>query len=141
MSRTLHPLVLAVVLAAAACTDRTSPEPSSEPPPISGDSPTAARERLAHRIALALRDEKFRAQLKRDLDRSPVREGKLHFQHYLAASHARATIALAQASGETGGAVVRGRGPGAGAGAVPARAGAPRGVDGRRAHPGRHDGR
>ena len=105
MSRTLHPLVLAVVLAAAACTDRTSPEPSSEPPPINGDSPTAARERLAHRIALALRDEKFRAELKRDLDRSPVREGKIHFQHYLVGSHARATIALAQASGETGGAV------------------------------------
>jgi hypothetical protein len=105
MFRTLHPLVLAVVLGAVACTDRTSPEPSSEPPPINGDSPTAARERLAQRIALALRDEKFRAQLKRDLDRSPVREGKIQFQHYLAASHARATIALAQASGETGGAV------------------------------------
>ena len=105
MSRTLRPLVLTVVLAAAACTDRTSPEPSSDQPPISRDTPTAARERLAHRIALALRDERFRAQLKRDLDRSPVREGKLHFQRYLAASHARATIALAQASGEAGGAV------------------------------------
>jgi hypothetical protein len=105
MSRTLRPLVLAVVLAAAACTDRTSPEPSSDQPPISRDTPTAARERLAHRIALALRDERFRTQLKRDLDRSPVREGKLHFQRYLAASHARARIALAQASGEAGGAV------------------------------------
>jgi hypothetical protein len=105
MSRTLRPLVLAVVLAAAACTDRTSPEPSSDQPPISRDTPVAARERLAHRIALALRDERFRAQLKRDLDRSPVREGKLHFQRYLAASHARATKALAQASGEAGGAV------------------------------------
>jgi hypothetical protein len=105
MSRTLRPLVLAVVLAAAACTDRTSPEPSSDQPPTSRDTPTAARERLAYRIALALRDERFRAQLKRDLDRSPVREGKLHFQRYLAGSHARATIALAQASGEAGGAV------------------------------------
>jgi hypothetical protein len=105
MSRTLRPLVLVLVLAAAACTDRTGPEPSSDQPPISRDSPAAARERLAHRIALALRDERFRAQLKRDLDRSPVREGKLHFQRYLAASHARATVALAQASGEAGGAV------------------------------------
>jgi hypothetical protein len=104
MPRTLRSLVLAVVLTAAACTDRISPEPSSEQPPI-GDTPTAARERLAHRVALALRDEQFRAQLKRDLDRSPVREGKLHFQRYLAASHARARIALAQASGEAGGAV------------------------------------
>jgi hypothetical protein len=105
MSRTLRLLVLAVVLAAAACTDRTSPEPSSGQPPIGGDTPSAARERLAHRIALALRDERFRAQLKRDLDRSPVRESKLHFQRYLTASHAQATIALAQASHETGGAV------------------------------------
>jgi hypothetical protein len=104
MPHTLRSLVLAVVLTAAACTDRISPEPSSEQPPI-GDTPTAARERLAHRVALALRDERFRAQLKRDLDRSPVREGKLHFQRYLAASHARARIALAQASGEAGGAV------------------------------------
>jgi hypothetical protein len=104
MPRTLRSLVLAVGLTAAACTDRISPEPSSEQPPI-GDTPTAARERLAHRVALALRDERFRAQLKRDLDRSPVREGKLHFQRYLAASHARARIALAQASGEAGGAV------------------------------------
>jgi hypothetical protein len=105
MSRTLRPLVLAVVLAAPACTDRTSPEPSSNQQPINGDGPTAARERLAHRIALALRDDKFRAQLKQDLDRSPVREGKLHFQRYLTASHARAAVALAQASGEPGGAV------------------------------------
>jgi hypothetical protein len=104
MPHTLRSLVLAVGLTAAACTDRISPEPSSEQPPI-GDTPTAARERLAHRVALALRDEQFRAQLKRDLDRSPVREGKLHFQRYLAASHARARIALAQASGEAGGAV------------------------------------
>ncbi|HEU4953734.1 MAG TPA: hypothetical protein VFT28_04140, partial [Gemmatimonadales bacterium] len=36
---------------------------------------------------------------------SPVREGKIQFQRYLVASHARATMALAQASGETGGAV------------------------------------
>ena len=104
MSRTLRSLVLAAALASAACTDPGTPEASSDQP-INGDGPTAARERLAHRIALALRDEQFRAQLKRDLDRSPVREGKIHFQHYLAASQARATIALAQASGETGGAV------------------------------------
>jgi hypothetical protein len=105
MSRTLRPLLLAVVLVASGCTDRTDPESSSEAPPIEGDAPTAARERLAHRMALALRDERFRAQLKRDLDRSTVREGKLHFQRYLAASHARAAIALAEASDESGGAV------------------------------------
>ncbi|HEY9507548.1 MAG TPA: hypothetical protein VIQ27_16375 [Gemmatimonadales bacterium] len=105
MSRTVSPLALALVLAAGACSDRTSPEPTPEPPQVGGEGPSAARERLAYRIALALRNPEFRAQLKRDLDRSPVREGKLYFQRYLAASHARATIALAQATGESGGAI------------------------------------
>ena len=105
MSRILRPMVLAVVLAAPACTDRTSPEPSSDQPQASRDTPSAARERLARRLALALRDEQFRRQLKQDLDRSPVREGKLHFQRYAASSHGRATSAMARASGESGGAI------------------------------------
>jgi hypothetical protein len=103
MSRTLRPLVLSVVLAAAACTDRTSPEPVADHPQASRDAPSGARERLARRLALALRDERFRAELKKDLDRSPVREGKLHFQRYLAASQGRARVALARASGEASG--------------------------------------
>jgi hypothetical protein len=105
MSRALRPLVLAAVVAATACTDRTSPEPSSEQPEISRNTASAARERLARRVALALRDEQFRAQLKQDLDRSPVREKKLHFQRYLLASHGRATGVLARASDEAGGAI------------------------------------
>jgi hypothetical protein len=105
MSRALRPLALAAVVAATACTDRTSPEPSSEQPEISRNTAPAARERLARRVALALRDEEFRAQLKQDLDRSPVREKKLHFQRYLLASHGRATGALARASGEAGTAI------------------------------------
>ena len=105
MSRALRPLALAAVVAATACTDRTSPEPSSEQPEISRNTASAARERLARRVALALRGEEFRAQLKQDLDRSPVREKKLHFQRYLLASHGRATGALARASGEAGTAI------------------------------------
>jgi hypothetical protein len=105
MSRTLRPLVLAAVVAAAACTDRTSPEPASEQSEISRNSALAARERLARRVALALRDERFRAQLKQDLERSPVRENKLHFQRYLASSHGRAADALARATGEEAGAI------------------------------------
>ena len=105
MSRALRPLALAAVVAATACTDRTSPEPSSEQPEISRNTMSAARERLARRVALALRDEEFRAQLKQDLDRSPVSEKKLHFQRYLLASHGRATGALARASGEAGTAI------------------------------------
>jgi hypothetical protein len=100
MSRTLRPLVLAAVVVVTACTDRTGPELSSEQPEVTRALASAARERLARRVAMALRDERFRAQLKQDLDRSPVREKKLHFQRYLAASHARAAAALARASQE-----------------------------------------
>ena len=104
MFRTLSSLVLVVGLVAA-CTDRTSPEPMAERGQASRDTPSAARERLARRIALALRDDEFRAQLKRDLDRSPVREGKLHFQRYLASAQTRAVATMARASNESGGAV------------------------------------
>ena len=104
MFRTLSSLVLVVGLVAA-CTDRTSPEPMAERGQASRDTPSAARERLARRIALALRDDEFRAQLKRDLDRSPVREGKLHFQRYLASAQTRAVATMARASNEPGGAV------------------------------------
>ena len=105
MSRTFRPLVLVAMLATAACTERTSPEPTADQPQAIRDTPSAARERLARRVALALRDPAFRARLKQDLDRSPVREGKLHFQRYLAGTQAQATAAMARASGETGHAV------------------------------------
>jgi hypothetical protein len=105
MSRTSRRMALAAVLALAACTDRTSPDVPGETAQVSRETPAAARERLAHRIALALADDRFRAQLKGDLDRSPVREGKLHFQRYLSSSHARATGDIARISGETNSAV------------------------------------
>jgi hypothetical protein len=105
MFRTFRPPALAVVLAAAACTDRTSPEPPVESLPAAREDPSPARERLARRVALALRDERFRAQLKQDLDRSPVREGKLHFQRYLASAQGRATSEIARVTGEAGEAI------------------------------------
>jgi hypothetical protein len=98
-------LALAAVLALAACTDRTTPSALEESPQATRESPAAARERLARRIALALADDGFRARLKRDLDRSPVREGKLHFQRYLASAQARATADLARSSRESHNAV------------------------------------
>jgi hypothetical protein len=98
-------MVLAVVVAAPACSDRTGPDPSSERPTLSRSIASAARERLARRVAIALRDQQFRSQLKQDLDRSLVREKKLHFQRYLASSRARAAAALARASGEASGAI------------------------------------
>jgi hypothetical protein len=98
-------MTLAAVLALTGCTDRTSPGFPSETALATRDIPDAARERLARRIALALADDGFRARLKQDLDRSPVREGKLHFQRYLSSSQARATGDLARVTGESNAAV------------------------------------
>jgi hypothetical protein len=105
MSRTLSPVVLAAALAVLACTDRTTLEPVAESPQASRDTPSAARERLARRVALALRDEQFRSRLKQDLHRSPVREGKLHFQRYLSRAQGQAMNALVRSSEESGAAV------------------------------------
>jgi hypothetical protein len=98
-------MALAAVLALTGCTDRTSPDIPTEAALASRDIPSAARERLARRIAVALADDRFRAQLKQDLDRSPVREGKLHLQRYLSSSHARATGEIARSTGESNAAV------------------------------------
>ena len=91
MPRTSMYLALAAAVLAAGCAERTSPDPLPEAPSapavdVRGGPPTAdaARERLARRLAIALADPAFRARVKRDLDRSPVREHKLHFQRYLA---------------------------------------------------------
>ena len=56
MSRTSCLMALAVVFAVAGCSDRTAPEPATESAQVSRDIPSAARERLARRIALALAD-------------------------------------------------------------------------------------
>jgi hypothetical protein len=101
MSRTTRFTALTAVLALIGCTDRTSPDPHDDVALASRDAPAAARERLARRIALALADDRFRAQLKQDLDRSPVREGKLHLQRYLSSSHGRATSEVARLTGES----------------------------------------
>jgi hypothetical protein len=100
---------LAAIL--AGCTERTSPDPFPEQPTSSaivGTAPGgahAARERLARRLALALADAGFRKRLKRELDRSPVREGKLHFQRFLAAADRREARELARLSREKAAAV------------------------------------
>jgi hypothetical protein len=105
MFRTIRLTALAAVLALAGCTDRTSPDIATETAQASRDIPAAARERLAQRIAVALADDGFRAQLKQDLDRSPVREGKLHFQRYLSSSNARAIGDIARSTNESNAAV------------------------------------
>jgi hypothetical protein len=105
MSRTTRLMALAAFFALTGCTDRTSPVIPADPAHANRDVPAAAREWLARRVALALADDRFRAQLKQDLDRSPVREGKLHVQRYLFSSRARATADIARLTGETHAAV------------------------------------
>jgi hypothetical protein len=105
MSPRLALLALALVL--AGCTDRTGPEPpgraASPPTPgvRQGGAPAArdARERLARRLARALANAEFRHQVKAALDRSPVREHKLHVQRWLDAGDRGSLRAVARANG------------------------------------------
>ncbi len=119
MSRRLHLTTLALLAAGAAgCGDRADPGPT-EPgtttrapelpraglpprPRVAPPAPAsrAAQERLARRLALALAEPGFRAYVKNALDRSPVREHKLHLQHFLGRSGGRARAALARGAGE-----------------------------------------
>jgi hypothetical protein len=99
--------LLALALMVAGCTDRTGPEPpvrapSSPAPRVrQGGSSEArdARERLARRLANALAHRDFRRQVKNALDRSPIREHKVHFQRWLEAGDRRALRAVAAANG------------------------------------------
>jgi len=100
-------LVLAAAL--AACSERPAPMAPEESPSPALD-PTAATsgrvsqarlERLARRTALALRDPSFRADVRAALDRSPYREGKLHFQRYLKDNGGDGLRRLASADGES----------------------------------------
>jgi hypothetical protein len=105
MSRTTRLMALAAFLALTGCTDRTGPVVSTDNAHASRHTPAAARELLARRIALALADDRFRAQLKQDLDRSPIREGKLHLQRYLSSSRAGVAADIARLTGESHAAV------------------------------------
>ena len=119
MSRRLHLTTLVLLAAGAAgCGDRADPGPtepgaSTQAPELptarapaesagrpAGPASRAAQERLARRLALALAEPGFRAYVKDALDRSPVREHKLHLQHFLGRSGGRARAALAKGAGE-----------------------------------------
>jgi len=110
MSRSTRIIALAAVAVFAACSDRTSPDPlADEPLPARAASSERevaepARERLARRLARALADPGFRAVLKRELDRSPVAERKLHLQRLLSAN-GRVPRAVARLNGESEAAV------------------------------------
>ncbi|MBA3346557.1 MAG: hypothetical protein H0T44_14875 [Gemmatimonadales bacterium] len=109
MSRSTRIIALAAVAALAACSDRTSPDPLADDPlaarAATSERGEVARERLARRLARALADPGFRAELKRELDRSPVAERKLHLQRFLSAADRRALRAVARLNGESASAV------------------------------------
>jgi hypothetical protein len=77
----------AALLVTAACADRTTPSEPSQASPADhfvGPSAQQARnERMARRLAVALRDDDFRAMVARSLRSSTEREGKVHLQRFL----------------------------------------------------------
>jgi hypothetical protein len=93
-------MALAAVLTFTGCSDPASPDDPGPAPLTSRDAAAEARERLAQRVALALADDKFRTSVKQELDRSPFREHKVHFQRFLSAGQARATSEIAAITGE-----------------------------------------
>jgi hypothetical protein len=87
-SRTIPGLAALTLL--AACSDPIPPtavaDPAASLAPVQAPAADRGRlERLTRRTARALADPAFRARLKAELDRSPVREHKLHFQRFVTA--------------------------------------------------------
>lgn len=98
-------LALGAAVLMMACSERTSPEPLPEQADAAPNAASlrvadahSARERLAKRLAVALADPQFRAGFKRQLDRSPVRERKLHLQRILTAGGGQGVRDLARLS-------------------------------------------
>lgn len=101
---------LAALLISAACADGPSPvEPTLGITPPTAGGPEgvpglsrqpARHQRLARRMALGLRDADFRATVFRALQRSGLREGKVHLQRLLTEEGGRARRRLAELAAE-----------------------------------------
>lgn len=93
--------VAAVLVLAAACSDRNLTPPDETSVATLPASPAAGPPvELARMVAKGLKNPAFRAYLKAQLDASPYREHKLQFETFLTANGARA---LRQIAGENGG--------------------------------------
>ena len=115
LDRKLCLVALASLAGTIACSDHPSSTTGPRPPraavsPPSPPPPPAAAahaEALARRLAHTLRSPAFRAYVKAQLDGSPFREHKLHFQRFLAGHGGRALRELARQSGASVGEVER----------------------------------
>lgn len=113
--RPTTPLAALALVTALGCTDRDRPpgtEPTipsaafvGSPTPLMPTADLARLEALARRMAIALRDSAFRADLKRQLDGSTLVEHKLHFQRLLARDRGAVQNAVARLNGEPSGAL------------------------------------
>ena len=94
-----NPLLVLLALAGAGCSDSNIPvgPPLAAAVPRTGGS-SVARERLARALAVALADSNTRASVKRRLDTSKIREGKLQFQALVRADQGALLASIARAS-------------------------------------------
>ena len=102
MSRRV-PLLFLVALAGTACSDRSNPTISPAHTDTRANTPSAARERLAKALAMALSDPAARAAVKRRLDASNAPEGKVQFQALVRSDQGVLMVALARAGATTAG--------------------------------------
>jgi hypothetical protein len=100
MSRRVLWLVL-IALGGAACSDTPLPTAAPGSPASSVRTASAARERLAQALAIALADPATRTAVKARLDASNAPEGKLQFQALVRAGTGTLLTALARSSATT----------------------------------------
>ena len=104
--------LMAGLVVTAGCADRRDPssiadESVVQPSPADNGARRSAQERLARRVAKAMRDPEFRAWVRSSLDGSPFREHKLPFARTLGQQGGRGLHALAVADSTDDGSVRR----------------------------------
>lgn len=102
--RAYQVFLLAGLTVVSACSETRGPATLAEESEVQmvgagPDERRAPMERLARRVALAMRDPEFRAYVRGALEHSPFRERKLPFSRFVSADHDRAGAALARADG------------------------------------------
>ena len=112
LMRAIQWWLMAGLVVTAGCADQRDPsliadESVVQPAPGDNGARRSAQERLARRVAKAMRDPEFRAWVRSSLDGSPYREHKLPFARTLGQHGGRGLRALAQADSTDDGSVQR----------------------------------